>query len=488
MQLKIIRLLALTTAMLVLAATLTSCNLTSYTVTVNTFERQAASVPNPMKGFACFYQKTNDDTSLEYIGLRFSDIYLMENGEGKLNTEYLDPMLKDITGRGNSAIIRIYMLYPGYNDDERNGLFIPEELYNELNANGDIYSNLYEKHALDYPDFNSERLITCMLDFIEKFGAAYDGNPAIAVIQMGLYGSWGEWNMAGCSNTKCTMTNENLRRIIEGYIQAFSTTKLMGRNPSLGYAHDFAIGYHDDNFLFNTSDFHTQSSEWKSLLQKLNRSYGTIQQFYDFVNGQNGNYAPIWDKWQSQMFGGELSGMLYADPFGPLWDGTEREALDYCINQFHVSWIMGVGRGGIPEADTPAYQEYLTVAGSFGYDIAIQSVEAKDRTGKIVTTFTNDGIAPFYYDWPLEYWLVGANGQLAYTWRDETFKLSELLPGTDQQATFFLPDEMEQGEYTLCVRFVNPAESVSAAAKPLRLSNNNESSSGIYKLASVTAK
>ena len=487
MRTKITRSVSLITAMFVLIAALCSCDVTNYVITPNGFEYRPASVPNPMKGFVCLYQKINDDTSLEYIGLRFSDIYIMENGEGRLNRDYLDPMLKEVAGRGNNAVIRVYMLYPGYNDDNRNGLFIPDELYDRLSANGDIYSNSYEGHKLDYPDFNSEILIECMLDFIDKFGNEYDGNQVIAAIQIGMYGSWGEWNMSGCSEKKCVMTNENLSRIIEEYTRAFTKTKLMGRNPSLGNAHSFDIGYHDDNFLFNTSDFHTKSEDWKNLMKKIDPSYATLQQFYDFINGQNGSYEPIWDKWQTQMFGGEISGMMNADPFGALWSGTEHEVLDYCIKQFHVSWIMGVGRGGIPEMGTPEYDKYLEVASSFGYEIGIKSVKSKDHTGKITTTFTNYGVAPFYYDWTLQYWLMDEHGELAYTYDDTTFKLSQLLPDTDMESIFFLPDEIDDGEYTLCARFVNPSESISKNVKPLNLANNNLYRSGIYKLASVTA-
>ena len=184
----------------------------------------------------------------------------------------------------------------------------------------------------------------------------------------------------------------------------------MGRNPSLGYANEYPVGYHDDNFLFNTSDFHTQSPEWKALLKKQNPTYGTLQQFYDFINGDGGRYEPLWDLWKTEMFGGELSGQMYKEPFGPLWSGTEREALDYCIRQFHMSWLMGVGVDGIPDVNTDAYREFREVADSFGYDLYIDSVVGKNRTAKIQVSLANGGIAPFYYDWHIEYRMTVSEG------------------------------------------------------------------------------
>ncbi len=463
-----------------------ACGMRNVTIDESEFTRTEAQLPNPMKGFASFYGKADMDASLEYIGLKFNEIYTYENGQGRLDTEELDKKLSKVAERGNSAILRVYILNPGHVNSEETGLFLPENLYNELKSEGDIYSNRVTGGLLEYPDFNSEKLIGCMIDFIGQFAKKYDGHAAIAVIQMGLYGSWGEWNMSECRNGKCLMTNENLKRIIEAYVSCFTKTKLMGRNPSLGYANEFPIGYHDDNFMFNTSDFHTKSREWKALLRKQDYTYGTLQQFYDFINGDGGKYEPLWDRWETQMFGGELSMQMSKDPFGPLWSGTEREALDYCIDQFHMSWLMGVGVGGIPATNTEEYKEFRKVAGSFGYDIFIDLVSGKDRTGKLTTSFGNSGIAPFYYDWDLEYRIVDAKGTAVYRYSDETFRLSTLLPGETKESVFFIPDDLKAGEYTVQMRFVNPAEEISKKVMPLRLSNDHEIRDGFYELARIT--
>ena len=482
------RIVRILTAAVIASALLLSsaCSKREVTITPSQFTRTETPLPNPMKGFASFYGKVDQDSSMEYIGLKFNEIYTYQNGQGALDTEELDEKLSNVADRGNFAILRVYMLNPGYVDDEQTGLFLPEELYNELKSAGDIYYNQVPSGRLEYPDFNSEKLIECMTEFIGLFGKKYDGHAAIATVQMGLYGSWGEWNMSECRNSNCVMTNDNLRRIIEAYTASFRKTKLMGRNPSLGYANEYPIGYHDDNFMFNTSDFHTKSLEWKSLLRKQHYTYGTLQQFYDFINGDGGKYEPLWDLWKTQMFGGELSVQMSMEPFGPLWSGTEREALEYCINQFHVSWIMGVGVGGIPETNTAEYQEFRKVAASFGYDIFIDSVEGKNRTAKVVTTFGNSGIAPFYYDWQPEYRIIDAEGVSVYKYRDEDFRLSVLLPGETEESLFLIPEDLKAGDYTVQLRFVNPAEGVSKKVMPLRLSNDREIRDGFYELAKVT--
>ncbi len=465
-----------------------SCS-ASINITPNEFEYQEPSMPNPIKGFASLYGQCTEDSSLEYMGVKFSDIYEYDEEKGsRLNKTYINSLLFSVAERGNSLIIRPYIIYPGHNNENDTGIYLPDSLYQYLKKSGQIKSNTYGGYKLEYPNFNSSVLIDHMIEFITLLGEEYDGHPALAAVQLGLYGSWGEWNMSGCTNGWCAMTDKNLSKLLDAYTASFKQTKLMARNPSLGNASKYDVGYHDDNFLFNTSDFHKQSAEWKALLKKIDVNYGTLQQFYDFINGCNGNYEPIWDKWQTQMFGGELSGMMYTDYFGPILKGTEREALDYCIKQFHVTWLSGVGKGGIPYKDSQDYQEYLEIAGSFGYKIGIQSVSVDSDTDEITVSLTNYGVAPFYYDWDIEYSVLDETGKSVCTVVDEQFKLSELLPEGVMQSTFAVPKDLERGKYTVSFRVVNPVEKLSAEAKLMKLANNHALSDGIYEIASLNIK
>ncbi len=461
-----------------------------FEIQANNFEYAEVTVRNPMKGFVSFYPEVSEYTSIEYIGMKFSDVcYYNDNNELTLNTSYIEEYLYGASERYKTVIIRIYTLYPGYNDGDDTGLYLPDKLYNSLKASGDIYSNQYEGHSLEYPNFNSSALMSCLEDFIALFGEEYDGHPVIAAIELGLYGSWGEWNMTGCENESCAMSEQNMSRLISAYTSAFTTTKLLARNPSLGEAHSYDIGFHDDNFLFNTSDFHTVSSEWKSLLQSIDYSYANLQQFYDFISGSNGAYEPLWDRWETQMFGGELSGYMYMDDFGSIFDGIEREALDYCIQQFHISWVIGTGNGSSPDdEDFEFYDEYAEVVQSMGYEIGIIGVSQSSDGDSICVEFYNYGIAPFYYDWEVEYSVWDSDGNVIYTYVDEDFELSKLLPESTAQSELPLAGNLSTGEYTVTVRFVNPVEDISECVMALTLANNNALGDGVYEIATVTAK
>ena len=147
---------------------------------------------------------------------------------------------------------------------------------------------------------------------------------------------------------------------------------------------------------------------------------------------------------------------------------------------------MGVGVGGIPEINADNYKDFRKVAGSFGYDLFIDSVTGKDSTAKIVTTFGNSGVAPFYYDWETEYRIIDAQGIVVYKYTDDEFELSKLLPGETADSVFFIPEDLKAGDYTVQIRFVNPAEEVTKKVMPLRLSNDHEIRDGFYELAHVT--
>jgi hypothetical protein len=80
----------------------------------------------------------------------------------------------------------------------------------------------------------------------------------------------------------------------------------------------------------------------------------------------------------------------------------------------------------------------------------------------------NRGVAPFYYDWPAQFGLVGADGRLVKTFAG-TGKLTNLLPGDKPRVwreTFDLA-EAAPGRYPLAMRVPNPLPKGS----PIRFAN-----------------
>jgi hypothetical protein len=65
-----------------------------------------------------------------------------------------------------------------------------------------------------------------------------------------------------------------------------------------------------------------------------------------------------------------------------------------------------------------------------GYELHVASAVIATANGglDVAVTVTNTGVAPFYYDWPVELGALDADGKLAATWKT-SWKLSAIQPG-----------------------------------------------------------
>jgi hypothetical protein len=64
------------------------------------------------------------------------------------------------------------------------------------------------------------------IDFITRLGAAYDGHPDLAYVDLGSIGWWGEWHMSRCK-ANALPTIESRRRVVDAYLSAFRKTPLL---------------------------------------------------------------------------------------------------------------------------------------------------------------------------------------------------------------------------------------------------------------------
>lgn len=163
------------------------------------------------------------------------------------------------------------------------------------------------------PNYNNEFLNEQIWTFIRLFGEQYDGDPRIAFLQLGIYGSWGEWNAGSWSSEMkgFQMTDANLEKMVQAFVASFKKTPLMGRNPTMGgaYKEEYGLGFHDDNYLFNTDDYGLVNEEWARRLAYLNPSYPSLHQFLDFHTNTKKGYD-IRGRAYAKPYGAEISGVL----------------------------------------------------------------------------------------------------------------------------------------------------------------------------------
>lgn len=447
--------------------------------TWTTLDYAPSPADNPLKGFVPFYDAygsadtpiTNDfPHSMEYFYVPLRNLM---NGPHSFTFEQgMEPQIQSIVSRGHQVIMRVYLDYPA----RRSG--IPQFLLDGgLKVHRyTVFGNSMRDVDSVSPDYDDPNLVAAMEAFIAEFGRRYDGDPRLGFVQLGLIGFWGEWHtwpMDGYKqetavykalpdpNEESWMPSDATQeRIIKAYDDAFNKTRLLLRYPMLppngqqsgpGRRQNYGsmkynVGYHDDSFAYTTG-------------------YGEDWYFMGKMEWSGGL-----NKWKTEPIGGELRPEIqlsvWADP------PTRRDSEDFTatVDGTHVSWLLAHSIFTVRSvtADTPVYKAALAGAQRMGYELYISAVKLQDTTVdtpiNVALRIQNTGVAPFYYDWPVELGVIDSAGKVVAT-VNPGWKLTTLLPSagnspyTDliySSAKSGSVSKLAPGTYTLALRVINP--------------------------------
>ncbi|MFC4597124.1 S-layer homology domain-containing protein [Cohnella hongkongensis] len=457
-------------------------------------EYRNAPADNPLKGFLPFYDASEeayftegDDWrdrpsqlpySLEFFYLPLSK--LMNNLNDFSWTE-LDRRLEAVASRGNHAVFRVYLDYP----NKPSG--IPQFLLDEGLQTYEYteYNNGKDATSLA-PDYNDEKLMGALENFIQALGARYDGDPRVGFIMIGLIGFWGEWHTypydGNIQSPNLMPSDANLKRVLAAMDDAFDRTQLVLRYPmdnSVLKTKNFDVGYHDDSFAFQTLPPSLGGQGWH---------------FWGRVND-----AGVTEFWKKNSMGGEMrpeiqvkmwdnDPPIYNEPSTPI-EGAQGEDYYTSLNLTHASWLIAQGIFQTPLAPVPLAR---AAEGSrrMGYEYYVPAayLEASDGALKVGVELENRGVAPFYYDWKVE--LAAKSGEGIVSIWEPGWDLKGILPNTngfDNNKLFESTDNpaLSNGSYEIWMRYVNPLETVNADANKFRFANVEQNGDGWLRLGSV---
>ena len=197
---------------------------------------------NPGMGWETFHQTSKQDKSLpkwipstiHYARWGWGEL---EPQPGKLNTEFLDKVLKETHDSGQKLAFRVMCC-----STTKGQPYHPKWCSKELQA------RLRGQGPLPIPDMDDPVVLKAHLDFIKRLGEKYDGHPDIDHIDLGSIGWWGEWHLSG--STKCKLpTLENRMKVVDAYLAAFKKTPLLmliGGGDCLKYACGQGAGWRAD--------------------------------------------------------------------------------------------------------------------------------------------------------------------------------------------------------------------------------------------------
>ncbi len=391
---------------------------------------------NPLKGFLPFTGGAANSQFPHSMEWFYLPLKAIQTGQNEFAWSALDARLNEIAARGKQSVFRVHLDYPTTPSG------IPTFLLN---------GGLQVKSYTDYnnstslaPDWNDESLMTALVNFIHALGARYDGDPRIGFITAGLYGFWGEWHNyphSGSDNGfDWTMSQANKDRLISAYDEAFNTTHVQLRDPTGATAGSLrsSVGYHDDSFAFTTlgpDDWHF----WPSM-----------------------KAAGLTDNWKTHPTGGELRPELQ-NAIWEHWPNTTGQDYQTSVRTTHASWMINHGAFSIP-AGTTSWANALRGHKLLGYELFVSSVLLPGTTTAAPLTvqvkIQNRGVAPFYYDWPVEIGVLGGANELikVFTLAQGNLRLTQIPPdSTDYVFTVSVPNHaLGAGSYKLAMRVKNP--------------------------------
>jgi len=356
----------------------------------------------------------------------------------------LDALLNATASRGNQSIIRPYLDYPALPTG------VPQFLIDSALA----FDSYPDYGGGQSPDYDNPDLLQAIDDFVTAFGARYDGDPRLGFVQIGVYGFWGEWHTY--PHEDWAMTVANRTALLEAYLEAFDATLIQLRYPGDGQVSQRTrVGYHDDSFCHSTVD--TTATE----------DYFFFTRLTD---------AGLQNQWQRNVIGGELYPDLQSEVFRPDYVVSKfQQDWDATVAAVHPTYIInsaafeGTGYPAGPERDAA-----LLAHRRLGYELHVSEVRIAtvDDTVTADIRLRNRGLAPFYYDWPVELAAIHTGTEALTSLGESSAELPAIQPdGADHERTLTGSVALPPGEYRLLMRVVNPLTSLASNARVLRFAN-----------------
>lgn len=383
---------------------------------------------NPLKGFASWGEWAHEiPSSLSYIPVPLNEIV---KDKGSFDFEYLEARLKVLQNNGGQAIVRIITEAPGEDNT-------PSYIYDSLNVSKLEY-NIDGAGPYFTPDYKDQNLINYFVELIEAFGKKYDGDVRIAVIQSGLIGHWGEWHCFYCQDAMASEDQE--KKVIDAFGKYFKKTRVVCRRPDAGgMKENEAIGIYNDMFYKDADD---------SYMDTLFDKSGLV------------------DRWKAGMVTGEFAPELQSDFIENITQKSYLEKYSKRLDHFHNSSLLMASLYSLESSkiDSIGLKNIMHASNMMGYDFEVK--EAGLNNNVLNVNIKNNGVAPFYYDWPVYIGIANANGIVKETVTD--WKLTQLTSRSTVSYNAFLDvKKFTPGVYKVLLCVKNPMQN----GYPVRFSN-----------------
>lgn len=420
---------------------------------------------NPMRGlFRWNNQEVAPQPRPSYDSYRRYSWKTFEPAPGVYDFSALEKDLVEAERAGRKHALRIRSMVLG------NGMDIPEHLAAKLER-GWWSRNTY------IPDWNDPDYLEAVDAFAKELARRYDGDPRIGYVEIGAYGTWGEWNTYPFSEDYPVasgaeqITNENAFRIVDSYVDVFKQTPLvmmsdhkpallhaLRRSPTIGWRRDSLGAPHFADGMKRLKD---DPEDWALVSER----WKTAPVIAEFINPANVSAPKVYQLALEQ------------------------------AREFHVAMVGNGNTLSWDSLNSTSKEAFLLLGRSLGYRYELSQLQlpAKLVPGErfeVRSTWRNNGIAPTYEDWDVMLQLR-PSGTKELAWEGRlNLELRTLLPTTEgaqadagaDSSSLRIDRALTPGTYDLFVVVRDPK----SYREPMALAIEGQLPDGSYQLGTVT--
>jgi len=369
---------------------------------------------NPFMGW-CPWACANKDKYTPYqphtLVFSLIDWRIFEPQEGVYDVAALKKsMYYDVWAADHKFVIRPVLDYPDGTEDDPD-IDLPGWLYDKMTEQEDSAGARYDNsYGIGFsPNYSSKILLDAHQKFMAELGKTFDKDPAVAFVELGSVGHWGEWHTNYGAGVPRLPLSSITDLYVKDYINAFPDKKLLMRKP-YAIAKNNSLGLYDDSFLLD-------NAKW---LQWIN--FGLLDE------ATKENHPAMPDFWRASPSGGEMGSGTK-----PKALGDPKTLVDW-IKKCHTTFI-----GPSSLANSLKNKDEIKAAdiarNAMGYCLRVETVkmELSADTAVLTAVWVNDGVAPFYYPWPIVLELADAEGSSLHS-ETTGWDIREIMP--DMKAEF----------------------------------------------------
>jgi hypothetical protein len=318
-------------------------------------------------------------------------------------------------------------------------------------------------------DYYSKEFKERLFKLIQKMGEAWDEDPRVAYIEMGLIGDWGEHHDPGFGNLGFEEAHPvpYEDEFAQAFYEAFPHKHVMHRYPRDFKGYPF--GLHWDTFGGYDNGYYATDSD--AMTQELLKPEHV-------------------EAWKTAPRGGEIDPTFLGYPS---WDSESfyllikehDQRLISLIKELH--WNHLAFLNDFPEENSEVWEKAAAIHRALGYTFVIDEAKISSYLWQseftISINLSNTGSSPFYYDWPLQIVLLDPDTHRVL-WKSlwEGVDIRSWLPNETYtcEQTFEVP-WLPDGEYLVGLAILDP----SGMTPAVRFANKNYYNGGYTPLGRI---